>query len=163
MGARGVVRDDGGVDTAAGSPRGPRPTAVTVAYRAWLVAAVGLVLVGVYLVTGAVSVDPAALSERGLSADQVGGVRLGLGVSGALATLVGLAVGLLAGRVRDGSPRHRRALVALSVVFTFVAVVQSLIGVVGLLVLPLALVMLGCVVLVTRPGVSEWFHPRPAP
>ena len=152
----GDVHDDG-VDVPAG--RGARPTAVTVAHRAWLVAAAGLLLLGLYLLTGAVTLAPASLSDRGLSTEEAGGVRLGLGVSGVLCAGVGLAVGVLAGRVRDGDPRHRRALVALSLAFTFVAVVLSLLGLTGVLVLPLALVLLACVVLVTRPGAEAWFHP----
>ncbi|GAB2930888.1 hypothetical protein GCM10027047_29240 [Rhodococcus aerolatus] len=144
----------------------PRPRAVAVAFWAWVVVGVGLVLIGMYLVTGALSLDPASLAGRGLTGDQVTAVRRGLGTFGVIAALVGLAVGFLGSRVRDGDPRARRAQVALSLVFTFVAVAQTVLGLVGILVLPLALVLLGCVVAVTRPSVSSWFHgdgPRSRP
>jgi hypothetical protein len=129
-----------------------------VAFAAWLLAAVLLVLVGLYLVTGALSVDADTLVARGLTADQATSVRRSLGAFGALSVLVGLAVGFLAPRVRDGDARARRAMVALSIVFTPVAVVATLFSFGGVLVLLPALVLLGCVAGVTRPGLAGWFH-----
>lgn len=131
---------------------------MTAAFWAWVVVGAGLVLIGLYLITGAFSLDPATLAERGLRADQVTAVQRGLAAFGVIAALVGLAVGFLGSRVRDGDARARRAQVALSVAFTFVALVQTVLGLVGILVLPLALVLLGCVVAITRPAVSPWFH-----
>lgn len=134
-----------------------RPRAVSVAYWLWLVAAVLLVLFGLLAVTTSSDEIRRQFVENGNDPASVDSFVLLLRGIGVGSLVVGIVVGLLAGPVRTGDPRFRRALVTLSGVFALLSMATVLLGLTPgvLLIVPILLVI--AAVLVYRPGARDWF------
>ncbi|TSD99559.1 hypothetical protein FOS14_12385 [Skermania sp. ID1734] len=130
---------------------------MTAAYWVWIVAAVLLVLFGLLALTASGEAIRNNLSQSGVGVDKIGALINLLRGNGLICLLVGIAVGLLAGPVRGGDGRIRRALAALSVVFALleVAAVVTELSPGVLLVVPILLLV--AVVLAYRDSASTWF------
>lgn len=133
-----------------------RPTVVAVAYWLWLASAVFLIVACMIALTLPSDQIRESFTTGGATREQIDSfltVFRGLGV---IFGVVGLAVGLMAGPVRGGDRRFRRALVSLSgaaaLLLTFAALVFPFV----LLVITIALVV--AAVLVYRPSTREWFE-----
>lgn len=134
-----------------------RPRPVTVAYWLWLACSALLVLFGLLAVTSSGAALRDQLLGNGAAPDDLDSLILLLRGSGAVALLVGLAVGLMAGPARAGDGRFRRALVALSAVFTFLELALLPTGVGQAPVLLVAVVTLAAGMLVYLPSATAWF------
>lgn len=137
--------------------RGPRPRPVEVAYWLWLACAALLVLLGLLALTASGAAVREQLVSGGADAANVDALVTLLRGSGGLALAVGVGIGFLAGPVRAGDRRFRRAVVTLSVVYTAVQVLAMAVGVGQL---PTLLVSLGAVTasgLVYQRSAAGWF------
>ena len=134
-----------------------RPRTVTAAYWIWIVCATILVLFGLLAATASADAIRERLADQAVSHDDVDAVMRLLRVSGVISLLVGLAIGLLAGPVRAGDERFRRALVALSAVFALIQIGAVLFGLSPgfLLIVPILLLSAG--ILAYRPPSNAWF------
>lgn len=135
----------------------PRPRSVQVAFWAWLVAAILLVLAGLMLL----SVRPESAHgqfQASVSEDQMQTlVWFARGV-GALYIASGLAVGYLAGRTRRGHKRFRRAAVTLSyAIVLLVAAFALLFQIYPVPVLLAMIALLVAAVAATRDSADAWF------
>lgn len=131
-----------------------RPGVVTAAYISWLVAAILLIAVGMVAFTLPIDQLRDSFVEAGATDAEVDTFRSVLRAFGVLFAIIGLVTAVLASYVRNGDPRFRRALAALSVVFALFVFVAVLAFPPILLVSILYLV---AVVLVYRPAAREWF------
>ena len=133
-----------------------RPVSVSVAIWLWLVAAFVLILFGLLAATTSADHIREQLAQNSdpAKADSIELLLRGIGVG---SLVVGVVVGLLAGPVRNGDPRFRRALVTLSGVFALLAMATVLLGLTPgvLLIVPILLVVAG--VLVYRASARDWF------
>lgn len=139
------------------SERGARPRPVEVAYWLWLVSAGLLVLFGLLSLTASGDAVREQLIEGGVAAGDVDPLVALLRGSGGLAVVVGLGTGFLAGPVRAGDARFRRAAVALTAVYAAIQLLSVAVGVGQLPMLVLALVMVVAAVLVYQKSVRGWF------
>ncbi len=114
----------------------PRPRSVQVAYWAWLVGAVALVLLGLLIAT---SSAPAFF--RG---------------AGVIFAAGGLGLAYLAARMRRGDPRFRRAAIALAMALVVLLVLFT-IQVHGLGWALAAIPVLAGAIAATRQTASDWF------
>ncbi|MGK2882943.1 MAG: hypothetical protein ACSLE6_19890 [Mycobacterium sp.] len=131
----------------------PRPRIVDAAFWTWLVAAVLLVVSGLSALT--IGADQLRKFFT-LADDQVSSLlSLNRGI-GVLCVVAGLAMGWLAGKVRTGERRFRRASIALSAVTAVIlAGVARLVPTVAL---PLALVALVFgLIFICLPKARSWF------
>src|SRR5690349_17916679 len=138
------------------SPVAPRPRAVDFAFWMLVVGAVMLVVNGLMAMT--VTFDMArAMAADALTDEQVSNIvtfQRGVGI---FSVVIGAALGFLAGRMRKGDQRFRRATIAfavsISVLVIGVAVLAQVVFVIAVLaVLP---IVFGAVALM-RPPVSQW-------
>ncbi|GAA4486699.1 hypothetical protein GCM10023094_43680 [Rhodococcus olei] len=137
--------------------RGARPRAVDVAYWLWLVCAGLLVLLGLLSLTASGAAVREQLLANGADPGDVDALVTLLRGSGALALAVGVGTGFLAGPVRAGDPRFRRAEVALSAVYAAVQLVALAFGVGQLPTMLVAVGMLVAAVLVYLRSAAGWF------
>lgn len=112
----------------------PRPGVVTAAFWCWVAAAVLLMVGGMI----AASVNLPAVF-RG---------------AGVLTVLAGGALAFLAGRVRDGDPRFRRAAVALALTVVALIAALSVIGIVHIVTVLAIFPLMAGAVLITRPSAA---------
>ena len=128
-----------------------RPAVVTAAYWSWFAASAVLVLMGLAWLF--VDIDTLRSEQPGLQ--DPGGLRDLLRMFGGIALAAGVFIAYVAGRVRKGEPRFRRALVAFSIMIVlYQAATFPLAGMFALLVIvPLA----AACYLVYRPSASAWF------
>lgn len=136
----------------------PRPRIVDGAFWSWLVAAVLLVLGGGVGPLLLVSFD----TLRRTTPTTVSDVQLQKWLMlyrGAwlLCLLIGLAIAYLAGRVRRGDNRSRRAAVALSLVAVVLLAAGGFAHVVTLYALVSIIPLIIAAGLITRPAASAWF------
>lgn len=139
------------------SERVTRPRPVEVAYWLWLVSAAMLVLFGLLSLTASGDAVREQLIEGGAEPGDADSLVTLLRGSGGLAVAVGVGAGFLAGPVRAGDARFRRAAVALTAVYAVLQVLSVAVGVGQLPMLLFALVMAVAAVLVYLPSVREWF------
>ncbi|CRK52542.1 conserved membrane hypothetical protein [Rhodococcus sp. RD6.2] len=136
---------------------GARPRPVDVAYWLWLVAAALLVLFGLLALTASGDAVRTHLIEAGAEPDVASSLVTLLRGSGALGIAVGLGTGFLAGPVRAGDARFRRAEVALTGVYVMVQLLAVAVGVGQTQMLLCALLMAAAAVLVYLPSTRDWF------
>ncbi|MGW5073576.1 hypothetical protein [Rhodococcus sp. NPDC004095] len=137
--------------------RGSRPRPVEVAYWLWLACAALLVLFGLLSMTASGDAVREQLLANGASPDDVDALVTLLRGSGGLAVAVGLGIGFLAGPVRAGDARFRRAAVALCGVYAAIQLVSVAAGVGQLPTLLTAIGMVVAAVLVYLPSGRDWF------
>ncbi|MFE3291072.1 hypothetical protein [Rhodococcus sp. NPDC059234] len=137
------------------APTRPRP--VEIAYWLWLASAALLVLFGLLAVTTSGSALRETLAGRGADPDSVDALVLLLRGSGVVSLVVGLAVGLMAGPTRAGDPRFRRAVVALSVVYTLLQCALLLTGLGQAPMLLVSIVLSAASALVYLRSATGWF------
>jgi general stress protein CsbA len=113
----------------------PRPRVVTAAFWCWVVAAVMLILGG--LIAASVNLPT---------------VFRGAGV---LTILAGGGMAFLAGRIRSGDVRFRRAGVALSLTIVALVALISAFGVVHIVTMLAVFPLIAGAVLITRPGAEQ--------
>ncbi|SEH49420.1 hypothetical protein SAMN04489835_0494 [Mycolicibacterium rutilum] len=116
-----------------------RPGVVTAAFWCWVAAAVMLMVGGMF--AASVNLPP---------------VFRGAGV---LTVVAGGALAFLAGRIRGGDPRFRRAGVALALTVVALIAVLSFIGVVHLVTLLAVFPLIAGAVLITRPSATPQEEP----
>ncbi|WP_278313604.1 hypothetical protein [Lolliginicoccus levis] len=128
-----------------------RPTVVTAAYWLWFAASAVLVLMGLAWLF----VDIETLRSEQPDLQEPGRLRDLLRMFGGIALAAGIFIAYVAGRVRKGEPRFRRALVAFSImIILYEAATFPLAGMFALLVIvPLA----AACFLVYRPTAQPWF------
>ena len=139
------------------APEVRRPRPVEVAYWLWLVCAALLVLFGLMSLTASGDAVREQFLAHGADPGNVDGLVLLLRGSGGLALAVGVGIGFLAGPVRAGDPRFRRAAAALSAVYAALQVVALAIGVGRPETLMVAVGMVASALLVYLRPVSGWF------
>lgn len=135
----------------------PRPRIVDVAFWLWLGAAVLLLLVA--LASELVTSESVRAHEYKAATDQqVGDFVTYYHTAGALCGVLGLAIGYIAVRTRQGDKRFRTANVALSLVTIVLLMVWE--GFAGVLSPGLAatLALMAAVVLVMLPPARDWFN-----
>ena len=127
--------------TAPQSVPSSRPRIVDAVFWIWLVSAISLVLMGLF-----VALTPGNLPPlfRG---------------AGVLFGLAGLALGFLAGRTRLGHAGFRRAAVGLSLAFVLLLALFALMTQGALWLIPMMLTMVGAV-LIMRPSAQNWFDSK---
>jgi len=139
------------------NPR-PRPRSVQVAFWAWLVAAILLVLAGLLaLMTGADNM-PGRFPGASLSQDQARSLSFLVRGVGLVSIVLGFGVGYLAGRTRRGDKRFRRAAVALSYAVVLMLALFALLF--GVLLTPQFVAMIALLVAAvaaTRDSADAWF------
>ncbi|GAC1407139.1 MAG: hypothetical protein NVS4B6_21830 [Mycobacterium sp.] len=111
-----------------------RPRVVNAAFWCWLVAALLLIVGGLFA-----AFVPLPPVYRG---------------AGVITAVAGAAMAYLAGRSRDGDIRFRRAAVVLSLTITVLVALSAIFGVVHLLTLVSVLPLIAGTVLNTRPAAS---------
>lgn len=116
-----------------------RPRVVTAAFWCWQIAAVLLIVGG--LIVAFADLLP---GQRG---------------SGVIAMLAGVGMAYLAGRMRTGDTRFRRAAVALALAIVVLMPLLVMFGVVHLLTLLSVLLLIAGAVLITRPAAASWSEP----
>lgn len=124
--------------SSSGSPSSPRPRIVDASFWVWVAATIVLVVSGLLM---AFSSAPLPVLARG---------------AGVLFAVAGLALAYLAGRMRSGDSRFRRAAVALAFTLVALLAVFSLVsrGVIWLVIM--ILLMVGAL-LIMRPPAQIWF------
>jgi len=136
----------------------PRPRSVQVAYGAWLVAAILLVLAGLLAVLSGADSMPGRFPGASLSQDQARSLTVFVRGVGVVLILLGLGVGYLAGRTRRGDKRFRRAVVALSYAIVLMLALFALLF--GILLTPQIVAMIALLVAAvsaTRDSADAWF------
>ena len=123
----------------------------------WIVCAAVLVLFGLLAATSSADAIRQRLTEQHVSADNIEAFMQLLRITGVISLVVGLAVGLLAGPVRRGDERFRRALVALSAVFALIQIAAVLFALSPPVLLVVPILLIGAGILVYRPGSRDWF------
>lgn len=113
----------------------PRTRVVTAAFWCWVVASVMLMVGG--LIAASVDLPPLF---RG---------------AGMLTVAAGAGMAFLAGRIRTGDPRFRRAGVALSLTIVVLVVLLSARGIVHIVTLLAILPLIAGAILVTRSGAAK--------
>ena len=131
-----------------------RPGVVTAAYVLWLISAVLLIAVGMVAFTLPIEQLREAFVEAGATDAEVDTFRSVLRAFGVLFAIIGLVTALLAAFVRNGDPRFRRALAALSIVFALFVFVAVLAFPPILLI---SIMLFVAVVLIYRPSARGWF------
>ena len=116
----------------------PRPRAVTAAFWCWVAAALLLIVGG--LITASVSL-PAVF--RG---------------AGVIFALAGAGMAFLAGRIRTGDGRYRRAALGLSLAIIVLVALVSVVGVVHILALLSVIPMIAGIALITRPAATAFYQ-----
>ncbi|MFD4294355.1 hypothetical protein ACFWPA_07065 [Rhodococcus sp. NPDC058505] len=139
------------------SGRETRPQQVAIAYWLWLACAALLVLFGLLALTASGDAVRDQLLANGADPGDVDALVGLLRGSGALAGAVGVAIGFLAGPVRAGDPRFRRAAVALSAVYTLIQVLSTAVGVGQAPTLMTAIGLVIASILVYLPSARDWF------
>lgn len=123
-----------------------RPRTVTIAFWLWLASAILLVAYGLFVVTVRLH-GPAPF----------------LRATGVILILTGAALGFLAGRARTGNWRYARAAVALSMALVIFLSILLAIQMLGLLVAPVVLFLIGASALVMRSTTGlAWFEANKA-
>ncbi|KUH81948.1 MULTISPECIES: hypothetical protein [unclassified Mycobacterium] len=117
----------------------PRTRVVTAAFWCWVVASVMLMVGG--LIAASVSL-PALFRGAGM-----------------LTVAAGAGMAFLAGRIRTGDVRFRRAGVALSLTIVVFVVLLSARGIVHIVTLIAVLPLIAGAILVTRPGAAKQEEP----
>jgi hypothetical protein len=134
----------------------PRPRIVDMAFWSWLAGAGLLILGGLLSVTTRFdTVRHAAAAE--VTDEQIRSFLAFYRAAGAICIFLGVAIGYLAGKTRNGDKRFRRAAVALSLVGAVLLAVGAFAQIVTL---PSLLAMIALIVgagMVTRPSASSWF------
>ncbi|MCX5041770.1 hypothetical protein OG921_01010 [Aldersonia sp. NBC_00410] len=130
---------------------------VTAAYWVWIVAAAALVFFGVMALFIAGDATRESMLDKNPDADVDAALTLIRGFGG-ITIVVGLVIAALVGQVRKGKARMRRALAVLSVVFAFMLVVTTTIGIAYFPLVIVAVAMLVATFLVYRPAAAPWFH-----
>lgn len=133
-----------------------RPRALDIAFWLLLVGVVLLLVGGLFSVTIGYDtvrgVAPASISD-----DQVRNYLVLQRGSAAICIAAGAGLGFLAGRMRTGDVRFRRATVALALVtVVLVGVIAVFVGI-HVVALLGTLPIIAAAVLLTRPVVTEWF------
>lgn len=118
-----------------------RPRIVEVAFWIWLLSSISLVLLGLLI----------ALTRGNLPTFFRG--------AGILFVLAGLALGYLAGRVRQRNAGFRRAAVGLALALVVLLALFALMTQGALWLIPMILIMVGAL-LIMRPSAQEWFGPE---
>lgn len=138
------------------SPVSPRPRVVEVAF--WLLVAGCVLLVAGGSLAATVSFeDVRGAAAASFSDDQVRRYVSVQRASGAFCILAGVGLGFLAGRMRSGDPRYRRAVIGLALA---TVVLVSLVAVfVGIHIVALVglLPVIGGAAALTRPAAAAWF------
>ena len=134
-----------------------RPRTVTAAYWIWIVCAAVLVLFGLLAATASADAIRERLTDQHVSPDNIDAFMQLLRVSGIISLIVGLAIGLLAGPVRAGDERFRRALVALSAVFALIQIGAVIMGLSPGILLIVPILLLVAAMLAYRPASNDWF------
>lgn len=135
-----------------------RPKTVSVAYWLWLAASVILVLFGLLALTSSGDAIRDRLIDGGTDPGNVDSFLMLLRGTGIGSVIVGIAFGLLAGPVRAGDARFRRALVALSGVFALLQIGFVLVGLSPGILLLVPILIVGAGVLVYRASSAAWFE-----
>ncbi|HEY5856415.1 MAG TPA: hypothetical protein VIW24_20870 [Aldersonia sp.] len=94
---------------------------------------------------------------REAAGDNAGSLTVLVRGWGAISLAVGAAIAFLVRPVRDGDPRFRRTLMVLSVVFGFLQIFASLVGLVPQLVFPISMLLFVAAVMVYRPAAGDWY------
>lgn len=132
---------------------GVRPRTVVVAFWVWAVAAVLLILIGLIAVT----TPGAGLREQLTGYGALDSAVLTVRISGGLALLAGLGIGLTVSAVREGSSRARAVATAISVAYSAVQMLLVLVGLNTVFAMTVPLLLLVASVLVFRPEGHVWF------
>jgi len=139
------------------TPSDSRPKLVSIAYWLWLVAAIALFLFGILAASANGDSIRERLADLDYSTETADAFVLMLRVTGGMSVVVGLAIGFMAGPVRNGHYRFRRALVALSAIFALFQAGAVLTGISPVILLVVPVLLVAASVLVYRPGAKEWF------
>jgi D-alanyl-lipoteichoic acid acyltransferase DltB (MBOAT superfamily) len=114
----------------------PRPRSVDVAFWAWTLAGIVLVLFGMWLIT-----NRAPMFVHGV---------------GFILMIVGFAQAYLGSRTRAGDRRFRRAAIALALTFCVLLIVLTFLTLGPLWLVPMILLMVGAYG-ASRPSADQWF------
>jgi uncharacterized membrane protein YhaH (DUF805 family) len=146
------------VSTSASPLESPqRPTVVNAAYWVWIACAAALLFFGVMALFISSDATREAMLERDPDADVDAALNLIRGFGG-ITVAVGIVIAALVGQVRKGQGRLRRALAVLSVVFAFMLVVTTTLGIAYFPLVIVAVALLVATVLIYRPAAAPWFN-----
>lgn len=134
----------------------PRPRVVDAAFWLLLIGAVLLVVGGLLAATAGFDAVRSAASAS-VSDEQVRNYLALHRGSALICILAGVGLGFLAGRMRTGDPRFRRAAVALALVSVLLVALVAVFAGIHLLALLGLLPIVVATLLLTRPVVVEWF------
>jgi hypothetical protein len=135
----------------------PRPRIVDVAFWSWVASAIVLIIVGLWALTRSFATIRAGIPAQ-VPDDQVRTLVTMVRWTGGVYILIGIAIGFLAGRTRQGDKRFRRAAVTLSYATIVLVVLCALL--LGFMPLPVTVALIGLIVAavaVTRDNAAEWF------